>query len=200
MTTQAYAVLSLVVACLSVVVAIAAVIATFKAPVIALHLQKKQDEDKERTNRKMWIYRTLMANRATRINPNFVQALNSIDMEFTAEDEKEVRDAWRELLDHYNDWAKMGDEVANVRKATDLLSELLVKMGNSLGYKFARLDVKKAFYYPEGLSTVEQEQHALRRAALNLLSGQGAKLPVAIFEQKFQEIAVEPLRGDGKND
>ena len=47
---------------------------------------------------------------------------------------------------------------------------------------------------------IEQEQHALRGAVLNLLSGKGVKLPVAVFEQKFGQIAVEPLRENGRED
>lgn len=136
-------------------------------------------------------------------NPNFVQALNSIDMEFTDEAEKPVRDAWKELLDHYTEWGakpenrRPEDVESDIKRSTELLAELLVKMGTSLGYPFDRVAVKKGFYYPEGLSSMEQEQHAIRRAVLNLLSGKGAKLPVAVFEQKFQELAVQPLRRDG---
>ncbi len=64
-------------------------------------------------------------------------------------------------------------------------------MGARLGYQFDRVYVKKGVYYPEGLGDMEQEQHALRKRLLSLLAGQ-AKLPVAIFEEKFPPMSVSP--------
>lgn len=54
-------------------------------------------------NRKLWVFKTLMTYRATFLAPNFVQALNLIDVEFTAKSEKPIRDAWKVLLDHFAD-------------------------------------------------------------------------------------------------
>jgi hypothetical protein len=184
----------------TVAVYLITVVAIIIAPIIALKVQRSADEQREARTRKLWIFKTLMSNRATRWNPVCVQALNMIDIEFTDKSEKEIRDAWRELLDHYNDWGRKTpqqrqvDDTKDIETATNLLAELLVKMGKVLGYDFDRVYVKKAWYFPEGLGNIEQEQHALRKALLSLLSGQGAKLPVAVFTQDFQPIAVEPLR------
>jgi hypothetical protein len=190
---------------LPLVVAALSVIATCLAPVIALRIQRKLDEEKEKSGRKLWIYKTLMANRATRLNPTYVQALNMIEIEFADASEKEIRDAWKELLDHYNEWGGKSEEKrknenkADIERANTLLTELLVTMGKGLGYPFDRVSVKKGFYYPEGLVNIEQEQQALRGAVLNLLSGRGAKLPVAVFEQKFGTIAVQPFKENTEN-
>lgn len=176
-----------------------------KAPLHALKVQRQLDEEREHDGRKLWIYKTLMSNRATRIKPDFVQALNMIDIEFNKPDEKPIRDAWKELNDHYQVWGaktpeqKKKDEDADIERSTTLLTELLLTMGSSLGYPFDRVVIRKGFYYPEGLVNIEQEQHALRGAVLNLLSGKGAKLPVAVFEQKFGKLAVDPLRDERKN-
>jgi hypothetical protein len=183
----------------TVVVYSITVIAIIFAPIIALRVQRGADQAREAAGRKLAIFKTLMSNRATRLNPNFVQALNMIDIEFTSKSEKEVRDAWRELQDHYNDWGRKTpsrrqlDNRSDLEKAEDLLAELLVKMGRTLGYDFDKVYVKKACYYPEGLGNIEQELHALRGALLNLLSGQGAKLPVAVFTQDFQPLSVRPV-------
>ena len=182
----------------TVVVYTITVIAIFRGPIIALRVQRKQDDEREAKIRKMWIFKTIMSNRATRWNPTCVQALNMIDIEFNHKSEKAVCDAWKELLDHYNDWGNKTpeqrkiDDKRDLEKANDLLANLLVPMGKSLGYEFDRVYIKKAFYYPEGLNIMEQEQHMLRKSLLNLLSGQGAKLPVAVFTQDFQPITVEP--------
>src|SRR5258708_2195784 len=131
-----------------------------------------------------------MSLRATRLAPAFVQALNLIDIEFTDTPEKPVRDAWKELQDHYSDWGRKtpeqrkSDDTKDLERSIDLLAEMLVKMGATLGYSFDKIYVKKGAYYPEGLEDMEQEQHALRKKLLSLLAGT-SKLPVAVFEEKF---------------
>ena len=138
-----------------------------------------------------------MSYRATRLAPVFVQALNLIDIEFAKVSEKPVRDAWKELQDHYSDWGRktphqrQSDDKRDMERAEELLAELLVRMGATLGYNFDKVYVKKGVYYPEGLGDIEQEQHALRKRLLSLLAGT-SKLPVAVFEEKFPPMTVSP--------
>lgn len=171
-------------------------IAVIVAPIIALKIQRRSDAERADRDRKLWIFKTLMSNRATRLNPLFVQALNMIDIEFTGDSDGDVRDAWKELLDHYNDWGKKSpetrkaDDKGDLRKADDLLAALLVQMGKILRYNFDKVYVKKGYYYPEGLGNIEQEQQTIRAKLINLLSGQGTKLPVAVFTQDFQPLSV----------
>jgi len=173
------------------------IIAIIAAPIIALKVQRKADEARDAKGRRLNIFTTLMSNRATRLNPNFVQALNMIDIVFTDRSEADVRDAWKELQDHYSDWGKKTpqqrklEDKRDIETSEDLLAQLLVTMGKSLGFDFNKVYVKKGCYYPEGLGNIEQEQHALRGALLNLLSGRGAKLPVAVFTQDFQTIRID---------
>ncbi len=86
-------------------IGVATIAAIILGPVLALQIQRKLDQERETKNRKLGIFRTLMSYRATRLAPLFVQALNLIDIEFTERSEKPVRDAWKELQDHYSDWA-----------------------------------------------------------------------------------------------
>jgi hypothetical protein len=183
----------------TVVVSALTIFAIFYAPIVALEVQRKADQAREQQGRKLWIFKTLMGNRARRLNANFVQAINMIDIEFTDPDEKGVRDSWKELLDHYTAWGaktpaqrKVSDD-ADVERSNDLLAAMLMKMGEVLGYGFDKVYIKKGFYYPEGLGSIEAEQHALRRSVLSLLSGQGMKLPVAIFTQDFQPLSPSAL-------
>lgn len=178
----------------TVLVGVATIVAIVRGPIIALRIQRQLDDDRVRRDRKQWIFKTLMSNRATRMAPAFVQALNLIDVEFTDPSEKPVRDAWREAQDHLSDWGKQTPEQrkenakANLERADEFLSELLVRMGTSLGYSFDKVYVKKGWYYPEGLGDMENEQHALRKGLLRIISGFGA-FPVAVFEQKFPPLA-----------
>jgi hypothetical protein len=167
------------------------------APKAALKVQRHLDQDREATNRKHYIFKTLMSFRATQIAPQFVQALNLIDVEFVGDDEKPIRDAWKELADHFEEWGRSPAKTPQegkekVQRSSELLAELLLKMGHSLGYKFLdKVYVKKACYYPKGLGDIEDEQHAVRRAILRLLSGD-SHLPIAVFEQAFKPITAKP--------
>jgi hypothetical protein len=156
-------------------------------PIIALQLQKKLDTGRDAKNRKLYLFKTLMSYRATPLSPNFVQALNLIDVEFTSGDEKEkaIRVAWKVLLDHLSsDQSKPG----SFERTTDLISKLLLAMGKCLGYDFDEVYLKKGAYYPLGHSKIEEEQNTLRRELIQLLEG-NRRLPIATFEQKFPDLA-----------
>jgi len=143
------------------------------------------------------IFKTLMTYRATPVSPLFVQALNLIDVEFSSDskDEKEVRTAWKILLDHFSDLAKV---VGGVSELThERTADLLLVMGKCLGYEFDRVYLKKGGYYPQGLGNVEMEQHTLRRMLLDLLDGK-RRLPIATFEQKFPDLVDRPQDDDGE--
>jgi len=142
------------------------------------------------------VFKTLMSFRATALAPSFVQALNLIDVEFNGDNgkEKAVRNAWKVLLDHYTDLAKAKEPGSDTltEKSTQLMANLLMAMGQCLGYDFDEVLVRKGSYYPTGLGDVEAEQHAIRRGVLNVLSGRG-RIPVGVFEEKFPPITLEPL-------
>ncbi len=178
------------------------IIAIVCGPIIALQIQRKLDQEREALNRKLWVFKTLMSFRATALAPSFVQALNLIDVEFNGDNEKEkaVRNAWKVLLDHYYDLnrAKQPNSDALTDKSTQLRANLLMAMGQCLGYDFDEVLVKKGSYYPSGLGDVEAEQHAIRRSVLNVLSGR-SRIPVGIFEEKFPAITLEPLEAEPTN-
>lgn len=167
----------------------ATIFAIYYGPIAALRIQRNLDDAREARNRKQYIFKTLMTYRATPVNPNFVQALNLIDVEFTADNdgERAVRDAWKELLDHFNNYKQSTNPV---EKSRELTAILLSAIGKSLGYKFDKVYLKKGAYYPELAMNVEQEQHALRRALLDVLEGR-RRIPVGLFEDKFPDITLD---------
>lgn len=82
------------------------IVAILLGPIVALQLQTMLDKSRTTRSRKLSVFKTLMTYRATTLAPHFVEALNVIDVEFTADSEKPVRDAWKVLLDHFSDWAR----------------------------------------------------------------------------------------------
>jgi hypothetical protein len=173
---------------IGLVLSLITIFAIYYGPISALRIQRQLDDEREARNRKLYIFKTLMTYRATPVNINFVQSLNLIDVEFVGSHEKEkaVRDAWKELLDHFSNY----NDVANpAERSLELTATLLSAMGRSLGYDFDKVYLKKGAYYPAFAVNVEQEQHALRKQVLELLDGTGTrKLPVAVFEQRFPDI------------
>ena len=173
----------------AIILGVVSILAILLGPILALEVQRRLDKGREATNRKMWVFKTLMAHRATNLAPLFVQALNMIDVEFDGDNEKEkaVRNAWKVLLDHFADLG--GDKIMPnaLEKSQTLTTNLLLSMGKCLGYDFDEVHVKKGGYYPRGLGNVEEEQHTLRREVLELLKG-NRKLPIAIFEDKFPSL------------
>jgi hypothetical protein len=61
---------------------LAIVFATLLGPVLAVQAQKWIERAREKTQRKIAIFRTLMATRATFLSPAHVEALNAIPIEF----------------------------------------------------------------------------------------------------------------------
>lgn len=183
-----------------IVLGVLTIIAIVVGPIIALELQRLLDKGRDAKNRKLWVFKILMTYRATPLAPNFVQALNLIDVEFDASTEKEkaVRKAWKVLLDHFGD---LGQSTAvsetSAEKTATLTTNLLLAMGRSLGYDFDEVQIKKGAYYPMGLGNVEQEQHALRRGLLDVLQGK-RRIPVGVFEDRFPSITLSPSEPEAK--
>ena len=80
-------------------------IAVLLAPVFAVQVQKYLEILREKRNRRMWIFHSLMATRAAKVSAQHVQALNMIDIEFygqkrfgirlQSKSEKRIIDAWK---------------------------------------------------------------------------------------------------------
>lgn len=88
----------------------------------------------------------------------------------------------------------------------DLLARLLIEMGNSLGYEFDEVHVKKGIYAPEAHSLIENEQILLRRGLLRLIYGDGTlKMDIKSFsvseqsateQQQLRQRLIELLNGE----
>jgi hypothetical protein len=170
--------------------AITSIVAIIVGPIFALAIQRWADHRRELRREKLWVFRTLMAYRATRLNPNFVQALNAIDVIFhgSSQDEKDVRTAWKVLLDHLNTDQKSENAV---HRQLDLLVALLARMGKCLGYDFDEVYLKRQAYQPVGLANMEEEQNEVRASLLQVLRGD-RRVPIAVFPDDFAPLRLPP--------
>lgn len=148
------------------------VFATGAGPVLAVQITRYLDDRSEERKRKIQIYKILMATRAYNLSPGHVEALNSIDTEFSpnSKTEKKVLESWSQYLDHLNNKNLLADGVWE-DKRVDLFSDLLYYMGQSLGYDFDRTQIKNRVYSPMAHGKIEDEQGKIRQYAVDLLDG-----------------------------
>jgi hypothetical protein len=144
-------------------------------PLTALLIQKSIENRRAKEERKITIFRNLMANRASRLSAAYVQALNGIETEFYGE--TKVIDAWRSQVDHlYTPHDAAGDPNLTrwTERQTELLTDLLSAMAESLGYHFDKVTLKRNAYYPTGWNTIETENTQLRQAAIKVFESRKA--------------------------
>ncbi|OFV96244.1 MAG: hypothetical protein A3H28_10270 [Acidobacteria bacterium RIFCSPLOWO2_02_FULL_61_28] len=152
-------------------------------PILALGAQRELDRLRARRDRQLQVFRNLMTTRASALSPTHVEALNSIDVEFSPPKGKNKRvvDSWRIYSEHLIDPRSQDPQqvVTWDTRRFELLVDLLYEMARRLGYDFDKVMLKRNAYYPRGYGEMEAEQHELRKASLEVFSGRRA-LPMKI--------------------
>lgn len=188
------------------------VLAVLVAPFLAVFAQREIERWRTARETKLWIFKTLMATRTATLSFNHVQALNMIDLEFSDKKpiEKEVKQIWREYLDHLGGLpqepeAQKAAVPAWQARNADYLADLLVAMGKSFGYNFDRVYIKKGIYAPEGHVKDEIEQREIRALVRQLLRGERkigtstsivpADAAAAAFAGRFQSGLLNVVEG-----
>ncbi|UYP68614.1 hypothetical protein OIU14_02445 [Thalassobacter stenotrophicus] len=163
--------------------AILTILAVLLSPLLAVQITKFLEKRGEKRARRVKIYRALMATRTQRLSPAHIEALNSIDLEFTDRGDKAVKEAWKALLAHLSDTSYPKDQNTQwALKHVDLLVELLFDMGNRLGYQFDKTHLKIAVYSPKAYGDLEEDQMMIRKGVRDLLEGR-ASIPVKIQQE-----------------
>ena len=141
-----------------------AVVATLAVPFISSRLSTKWQDRQERRRLKLWVFGTLMQDRASPINADVVRAYNLIDALF--HDSRDVRDKWAEYHESLLDGRLNSAEGGRIRqdKRDALLRAMAVEI--NLGKYFSSGDFSRV-YMPEGLRRSAEldwlQQTVLRR-------------------------------------
>ena len=165
-------------------------------PILAVQAQKILEASRTKKQRRLNLFHTLMSTRASRVSNAHVSALNMIDIEFYGRHffgvkfqtpaEKSVTNSWKNYNDQLNSkylpeqfptWVERGDQ---------LFTTLLYNMSCALGYNFDEVQLKRDCYSPVAHGNLEQDQHQLRKALLEVLAGTRA-LPIKQFEDQGNE-------------
>lgn len=126
-----------------------------------------------------------MATRGSSLSFAHVEALNRIDLEFS-DDKKyqKVIAAWKEYFDNLGQKAQTDEQLTVwVARNEELLANLLYEMGQSLGYKFDKVLIKRNMYSPAGHERVERENELIRKGLLDVLKAETA-IPMTIINDE----------------
>jgi hypothetical protein len=184
---------------------LAIVFATLVGPILAVQAQKWVERGRERNNRRVAIFRTLMATRAASLSPAHVEALNAIPIEFYGSQQpfKDVVTAWKVYLDYLSQSGI--DPAVWAQKRFDLFIELLWRLAVSLRYEFTRVELQREVYSPKAHQAVESQNDIIRVGLSNLFSGRST-LPldvksfpidadIAKGQVQLQKLLLEWLQG-----
>lgn len=149
--------------------------ATLLGPILAVQAQKWIERSRSAKERRLSIFRTLMATRAANLSPVHVEALNAVPIEFYSD--KAVMDEWETYYTHL-----CSGPINDVWIATrlDLFIKLLVIIGRRVGYRFNVAQMHR-IYSPTAHEKIEQDHEAIRRGAAAFFKGEVA-LPLRIVE------------------
>lgn len=166
-------------------------IAVILGPILAVQAQKIIEALKEKKNRRMSLFQTLMSTRAERLNRDHVKALNMIDIEFygrmlpfirtryQSSHEQAVTHAWKIYNSHLNQkddyesidlWAKKSDE---------LFTNLLYAIAQCLDYDYDKVQLQRDCYRPIAHGNLENTQLAILDG-LNQVVNKGRPLPMHV--------------------
>lgn len=147
---------------------------TLLGPILAVQAQKWIEGFREKRDRRLKIFRTLMATRAMNLSGAHVEAINAVPIDFYGE--KDVIDAWEEYFSHLTGSGTV-DAVWR-QKRIDLFINLLAAIGCKMGYKFNVAQMNR-IYFPNAHSAMENEAETIRRGMAALFNGD-FQLPLAI--------------------
>jgi hypothetical protein len=150
-----------------ILLGLAVVFATFAGPVFAVLVTRRIDDSRRVRDRRLDVFRSLMATRRAYLAADKVRALNLVEIEFYGV--SAVEDAHREVMKHINTPQPLPEGWSDRQRK--LLTKLLSEMAKVLGYEIQQLDVLDGGYYPQGFADIELEQQALRRSLIEVLSG-----------------------------
>jgi len=157
--------------------AAAIVIATCAGPVLAVIVTRYIDNSRQRTARKLEIFRALLRSRRAPLSAEYVSAINLVELEFAGAEN--VQRAYKNLFDHYQSGSAQKPDWHDRLRA--LVARLLNAMAKDLGYnEMEQLDVLEGGYLPQAWGKAEEDNAAIREALADVARGNKA-FPVIIY-------------------
>ena len=124
----------------------AIVAATGLGPVLAVALTFWRDNRRSHWDRRLWVFRTLMATRQAGISAEHVNALNLVEVYFYRHGK--VQTNWRSYKEHL--FSGGPEDASWYEKKERLLANLLFEMAKALRFNIPAIDIFKGGYAPKG--------------------------------------------------
>ncbi|RDL16144.1 DUF6680 family protein [Serratia fonticola] len=165
--------------------------AVILGPILAVQIQKYLEQFRDKKQRRLNIFRTLMSTRAERISKEHVQALNMIDIEFYGQLlpiiriryqnklEQSVTHAWKSYNSHLDKCSEYKDTNIWIAKGDDLFTDLLYALSQSMNYDFDKVQLQRDCYRPVAHGNIEMTQMRILLGIEKILTGDGS-LPMHI--------------------
>jgi hypothetical protein len=155
------------------------VLALLLSPLIAVQVTEWINRGREKRQRRLDLFKTLMRTRAAFIAPDYVQALNLFGVEFHGKDanSQNVLRCFKALLNHLNTQPPATEWWGKEREK--LLLELILAMGKCLDYDLDKTELTQTSYFPRGYIETELEQQRIRKGFADIVDG-NRPLPVEV--------------------
>ena len=160
------------------------IIATLCGPIAAVQAQKFIEAAREKSERRLRVFYTLMGTRAARVSADHVQALNMIDLVFyginifglhyQSKRDKAVVTAWNSYRDHLNQQFTPEEAIAWDTRANDYFIELIDCISKALGFDFEKVQIKRGSYNPTAHDQYEIDQNSIRKNLVKILNGEAS--------------------------
>jgi hypothetical protein len=166
----------------------AIVAATGLGPIVAVAITLWRTEVTSKYNRRVHVFRTLMATRRVGISPDHVNALNLVEVDYYGCDKVEA--AWSEYKDHLNNSGKPEDDAWRETKEK-LLAKLLFEIAAVLGFNIPAIDIFKGGYAPLGWAHREYRQLAAMEYLYDL--SQAPQEPIRLWAEQGRSLWIGNL-------
>lgn len=185
-------------------------------PFGAVQIQRVLEKIREKKQRRLDIFKTLMSTRAEKVNRAHVQALNMIDIEFYGRmipiirtryqrrTEQAVTHAWKIYNSHLNKFGEFDNLSIWSTRSDELFTELLYALAQSLDYDFDKVQLQRDCYRPQAHGELENLQGKILVGLEKVLSGESplpmqvVNIPVAKDEQDV--VSVEKTQYSEQSD
>lgn len=165
-------------------------------PILAVQIQKILEQFREKKQKRLYIFRTLMSTRAQKLHRDHVQALNMIDIEFygrkipliktkyQTSKEQAVTHAWKNYNNHLNKAKEYPDINIWISKSDDLFTDLLYTISQAMNYDFDKVQLQRDCYRPIAHGDLETTQSNILKGLEDIFSGRSS-LPMNITNIPF---------------
>lgn len=173
---------------LNFAILLATIFAIVWGPIKAVQISRQNDDEKEVRRRKFAVFHDLMKTRRLALASDHVMALNLIQVEFYQH--QKINDAYRRYMALLSRPAPAANDAAAdqfYEEQEDGLYDLLHEIGDELGYKYDKRDLRKLAYGPKGWQNDEAQLRAVRMLLIEVMSGRRPipvtefKAPVSVF-------------------